>query len=257
MFHLVRVVRYRSLTSMPIEQPNLYAVEGPSRFDTSKGEFVVDQSHIICGPLLKLPKVCLQTTETEDPVEFGSIIFARPVWLWRLQVVVGCIAMVLIAFAYFLLFRFDAISMSLWPGKLLVFGPVCLTAVIVLPWHFMKSPVRVHGYLSKRRRPAWFMAGLLVFVTSLPFLIVLVGFISRSAPWSISAMFSSESWWPVVMLIGAIATGNMLRRLLEWHWRTTRTRSLVFKAKPIDNGLFAVSGFTPEFLNQMLSQPKG
>jgi hypothetical protein len=83
MFHLDRAVRHRSFTSMPIEQPNPYAVEGPSRFDTSKGEFVVDQSHILCGPLLRLPKACLQTTETEDLVEFGSIIIARPAWLWK------------------------------------------------------------------------------------------------------------------------------------------------------------------------------
>jgi hypothetical protein len=58
------------------------------------------------------------------------------------------------------------------------------------------------------------------------------------------------------MLAGAIATGSMLRRLLEWHWRATRTRGLVFKAKQIDNGLFAVSGLTPEFLSQVSSQPK-
>jgi hypothetical protein len=169
---------------------------------------------------------------------------------------VGCIAMVLIALAFFLLFQLDAISMSSWFGKMLVFGPGCLMLMTVLAWFLFKSPVRLHGYLSKRRRRTWLTVGLLTTIMSLPFLIVMVGFSTRSAPWSISKV-SSESWWPVVMLVGAIATGNMLRRLLEWHWRTTRTRGLVFKAKQIDNGLFAVSGFTPEFLSQISAQPKG
>lgn len=240
---------------MPIEQPSPYAVEGPSRFDTSKGEFVVEHGHIICGPLLRLPNVCLQTNETEDLVEFGSIIFARPAWLWKVQVVVCSLAIVLMALAFFLLFHLDAISMSSWFGKMLVYGPGCLILLIVLPWFLFKSPVRLYGYLSKRRRRTWLTAGLLTTITSLPFLIVFVGLSTRSAPWSISAL-SSASWWPVVMIVGAIATGNMLRRLLEWHWQTSRTRGLVFKAKLIDNGLFAVSGFTPEFLSQVSSQPK-
>ena len=240
---------------MPIEQPSPYTVEGPSRFDTSKGEFVVDHSHIICGPLLRLPKVCLQTNETEDLVEFGSILFARPAWLWKVQVVFGCLAIVLIALAFFLLFHLDAISMSSRFGKILVYGPGGLMLLMVLPWFLFKSPVRLYGYLSKRRRRTWLTAGLLTTITSLPFLIVIVGLSTRSAPWSISK-FSSESWWPVVVLVGAIANGNMLRRLLEWHWQTSRTRGLVFKAKLIDNGLFAVSGFTPEFLSQLSSQPK-
>lgn len=255
MFHLVRAVRHRSLMSMPIEQPNPYVVEGASPLDTSKGEFVVDQSHIICGPLFKLPKVCLQTGETDDLVEFGSIIFARPAWLWKVQVVVDCIVTVLIAFVFFLLFQLDAISMSSWFGKMLVYGPGCLMLMTVLPWFLFKSPVRLHGYLSKRRRRTWLTAGLLTTITSLPFVIVIVGFSTRSAPWSISK-FSSQPWWTVVMLAGAIAAGSMLRRLLEWHWRITRTRGLVFKAKQIDNGLLAVSGLTPEFLSQVSSQPK-
>lgn len=239
---------------MPIEQANPYAVQRPSRFDMSKGEFVVEHGHIICGPMLRLPMVCLQTNETEDLVEFGSIIFARPAWLWKVQVVVGGIGILLIALAFFLLFRLDAISMSSWFGKMLVFGPGCLMLIIILPWFLFKSPVRLHGYLSKRRRRTWLTAGLFTTITSLPFLIVFIGLTTRAAPWSISELYST-SWWPVVMIVGAIATGNMLRRLLEWHWRKARTRGLVFKAKPIDNGLFAVSGFTPEFLNQLSSQP--
>lgn len=241
---------------MPIEQPSPYAVEGPSRFDMSKGEFVVEHGHIICGPLLRLPKFCLQTNETEDLVEFGSIIFARPAWLWKVQVVFGCIAIVLIALAFFLLFHLDAISMSSWFGKMLVYGPGGLMLLMVLPWFLFKSPVRLYGYLSQRRRRTWLTAGLLSIITSLPFLIILVGLSTRSAPWSIATLFDAESWWPIVMLVGAIAAGKVLRRLLELHWRTTRTRGLVFKAKPIDNDLFAVSGFTPEFLSQISSPPK-
>lgn len=233
---------------MSIEPANPYAVEEVGLFDRSKGEFVVEDGRIICGQLLKLPKVCLQTCETEDLVEFGSMIFARPVWLGKVQVAAGVIAAALVAVNFLLIFQLDFAVLSSWYGRVLMFGPCCLMLMAMSPWVLFQPTIHVKGYLLKRRRRTWLTAGLFSAVTSLPFLIVFFGFATRLAPWSISQLFSTESWWPIFSLVAAIGAGRLLRQLLQWHWRTTRTRGLVFKATPIGNGLFAVSGFTPEFL---------
>lgn len=237
---------------MSVEPPNPYAVEGHGLFDSSKGEFVVENGKIICGQLLKLPKVCLQTSETDDLNEFATMIFARPIWLGKVQVATSVIAAVLVAMNFLLIFQLDFAVLNPWYGRVLMFGPCCLMLMALSPWVLFQPTIHLKGYLLKRRRRTWLTAGLFSAVTSLPFLIIIFGFVTRSAPWSISAVLSSESWWPIVMLVAAIAAGRLLRRLLEWHWRTTRTRGLVFKATPIGSGLFAVSGFTPEFLAALI-----
>ena len=233
---------------MSIEPANPYAVEGYGLFDSSKGEFVVENGRIICGQVLKLPKVCLQTSETDDLGEFATMIFAKPIWLWKVQIATGAIAAALVALNFLLIFQLDFAVLKSWYGRVLMFGPCCLMLMALSPWVLFQPTIHLKGYLLKSRRRTWLTAGLFSAVTSLPFLIVFFGFVTRSAPWSISAVLSSESWWPIIMLVTAIAAGRLLRSLLEWHWRTTRTRGLVFKATPIGNGLFAVSGFTPEFL---------
>jgi hypothetical protein len=237
-----------TVQSMFSKPTNPYVVEGHGLFDASKGEFVVENGQINCGQLLMLPKVCLQTCETEGLVEFGSIIFARPIWLGKVQVATGAIAAVLVAMNFLLIFQLDFAVLNPWYGRVLMFGPCCLMLMALSPWVLFQPTIHVKGYLLKHRRRTWLTAGLFSAVTSLPFLIVFFGFVTRSAPWSISQLFSTESWWPIVMLVAAIGAGRLLRRLLEWHWRTTRTRGLVFKATLIGNGLFAVSGFTSEFL---------
>ena len=43
----------------------------------------------------------------------------------------------------------------------------------------------------------------------LPFLVVFVG-LTRSSPWSLTTVMSFESWWPIAIIVGAIASGKLL-----------------------------------------------
>ena len=233
---------------MSIEPANPYAVEGHDLFDTARGEFAVEEDRIICGPLLKLPRVCLQTCETQDLTEFGTVIFARPMWFWKVQAVTGVIAAVLIALYFYRIFQLDTVLLSSSYRNVLLFGPCCLLLLVRSPSVMFKPPIQLNGYLARRCQRKWLATVLLSAVTSLPFVIVFVGLVIGSGPSSLSAILSSRSWWPAILLVGSIAAGRVLRGLLERHWETTRTRGLILKATPVGNGLFAVSGFTREFL---------
>ncbi len=254
----IKLASPRGFDSMLEQADNPYAVLESHPFDAKKGEFVVQGNRIICGKLLKLPKICLQTGVTEDLVETGSMIFVRPPWLWKLQLAAGVTLVVAIALVFYLIFHLDMATISSRFGKFLIFGPGCLTLLLLMvlspaPW--LVPTVRLNGYMSKKHRRTWMTSLLLTSLTSLPFFVVLIGF-TRSSPWSLTMVMSFESWWPIAIIVGAIASGKLLRRLLEWHWRSTRTRGIDFKGEQLSDGLFAIHGFSPEFLRQLLPQNK-
>lgn len=119
--------------------------------------------------------------------------------------------------------------------------------------------VLINPYSAPEMRPFDSKMGtvaLLMLVTGLPFWILILGTILNFPVISITALMFSDSWMALVLVAGAVIFGKVLRRLLEWHWRNTRQRGLVFRAEQVSDGVFLVTGFSSEYLAALRKLPE-
>lgn len=115
--------------------------------------------------------------------------------------------------------------------------------------------VSIRGYIASRQRRPMGIAALLMLATGLPFWVLMLG--TMLGYWfSIKALMFSDSWMPLSLVVGAVISVRFLRRLLEWHWRNTRQRGLVFRAEQVNDGVFLVTGFSSEFLTALRKLPE-
>jgi len=239
---------------MPKEADNPYLVTESAEFAWTKEEFVLQKDKILCGSLLKLPPICLQTGTTEDVVVYQPRIMIRCSWLWKLRLATGVLAVLPIAVNVAGLIVLDTGSMKVrFPLFMIVAGHIALVAAIG-PMAFLAPSVKIHAYVGRKQRRSFGTKVLMKLLTGLPLWFLIFGPVLTST-FSIAALAFSDSMMPLLLVIGAFAAGQVLGRLLDWHWRGTRDVGLNFRAETLNNGRFLVSGFSPEFLNALRRKP--
>ncbi len=230
---------------------NPYAVTESAEFHSTKGEFVLQGDKILCGSLLKLPQICLQTGATEDVVAYQPRIPVRSPWLWKLKLATGILAALAFVGYMAALFVLDAGSNLFGILLLMIVASGVAFFAAIGPMSLLAPSVKIHACVGRKQRRSFGAQALLTLVTGLPFWFVIFGTISRSSTFSIPALTFSDSWMPLILVVSAVAVSRVLRRLLVWHWRSTRDFGLNLRAESLNNGEFLVSGFSPEFLDAL------
>ena len=233
---------------------NPYSAPEMGPFDSKLGTFSLRGDGILCGSVLKLPQICLQTGETNDIHEVRSFVQAASPWLWKSHLAAGLVGDLTVA-ASMTLFQF-AVELSKSPiwfySIVLALGIVALFALVR---SLLTQSVSIRGYIARKQRRPMGTAALLMLATGLPFWVLMLG--TMLGYWfSIKALMFADSWMPLTLVVGAVISVRFLRRLLEWHWRNTRQRGLVFHAEQVSDGVFLVTGFSSEFLAALRKLPQ-
>ncbi len=241
---------------------NPYSVAESEPFDSKMGTFLLQGDGILCGRVLKLPQICLQTGETNDVVEYQSYAPAESPRLWKFRVAVGLFGVVFFAASMTVVFQFahelrNSPMCSYW----VVSAPAITFLIAMGWWSLLAQSVSIRGYIARKQRRQMGTVALLILVTGLPYGILTLGMIFDgmildSYVYSIRALMFSDTWMPLFLVVGAVISGSVLRRLLKWHWRNTRQRGLVFRAEQANDGVFLVTGFSSEFLAALRKLPE-
>jgi hypothetical protein len=234
------------MTTEP-DNPYLSPASPPASFQ--HGGFAVKAEGLICGNVVKLPKICLQTGQTDDVVEVHFEAFDER-GLWKIRGIAVVLAVIGIATSLGVLLFASASLVQRYQAAFIL--PMIVGGVALLigttGWHIGAPRVKVCGYISQQLRRSMLIKMLMFLITKLPLWIVLSGTVIGSA-WRANPIPTFADSWTLPGLIAfAYLCSRILMGLLEYHWKRTRDRGIVLEAKGLDNGLFLVSGFSTVFL---------
>jgi hypothetical protein len=233
---------------------NPYSAPEMGPFDSKMGTFSLRGDGILCGSVLKLPQICLQTGDTSDLVEGPLRLSTRVASprLWKLRLAAGLFGVSIFAasmtsFQYCL----ELSKSPMWHYSVMTAPGIGLLLALG-PWSLLAQSVSIRGYIARKQYRQMGTVVLLMLVTGLPYLILTFGPILDLPVISIPGSMFSDLFMTLMMFVVSV---NLVR-LLEWHWRNTRQRGLVFRAEQVNDGVFLVTGFSSEFLAALRKLPE-